>query len=266
MAGTCSASPATDGAQATMTRTLLVRGLLVGLAAGVVAFIFAHFFGEPSVSAAIAVEESGHAHHGGEVELVSRSVQSTFGLLVALLAFGAAIGGLFGLSFAIARGRLGRASARATAGLIALVGFVTIYLVPFIKYPANPPAVGNPETIDRRTQLFFAMMLLSILAAVAAGLLARQIYRFSGWDRVLSGVGIYVALVTICMAILPQVIEVGPDFPAATLWGFRMGSLVTQVAVWVTLGLLYGGLTDRAERPWGPAFRGRTSSNLQPSA
>jgi hypothetical protein len=243
-----------------MTRTLLVRGLLVGLAAGVVAFIFAHIFGEPSVAAAIAVEESGHAHEAGEVELVSRSVQSTFGLLVALLAFGASIGGLFGLAFTLAKGRLGSMGARTSAGLIALVGFVTIYVVPFIKYPANPPAVGNPETIGRRTGLYFIMVLLSALAAVTAVLLARQIYRFSRWDRVLAGVGIYIVLVAICMAILPSINEVGPHFPATTLWGFRTGSFVTQLGVWVTLGLLYGGLTERAERPWGRAPQKRKTA------
>jgi hypothetical protein len=243
-----------------MTRTLLVRGLLVGLAAGVVAFIFAYLFGEPSVAAAIAVEESGHAHAAGEVELVSRSVQSTFGLLVALLAFGASIGGLFGLAFAIARGRLGSMGARTSAGLIALVGFVTIYVVPFIKYPANPPAVGDPETIGRRTGLYFVMMVLSVLAAVAAVSVARHVHRFSGWDRVLAGVGIYSVLVAICMAILPPINEIGPDFPATTLWGIRTGSFVTQLAVWVTLGLLYGGLTERAERPWDRAPRKRKST------
>jgi len=241
---------------------MLVRGLLVGLAAGVVAFIFAHLFGEPAVAAAIAVEESGHAHEAGEVELISRNLQSTVGLLVALLGFGAAIGGLFGLAFALAQGRLGQVGPRTTAGLIALVGFVTISLVPFIKYPANPPAVGNPDTIGRRTQLFFAMMLLSILGAVAAVWLARQIYRFSGWDRALIGVGIYIAIVTICMGILPQVNEVGPGFPAATLWGFRTGSLLTQVAVWVTLGLLYGALTERAEGQKGHQSARRPSSSL----
>jgi Probable cobalt transporter subunit (CbtA) len=242
-----------------MTRTLLVRGLIVGLAAGVVAFIFAHIFGEPSVAAAIAVEEAGQPPGADAMALVSRNVQSTAGLLVALLAFGASIGGLFGLAFAVAQGRMGRLGARATAGLIALVGFVTIYLVPFIKYPANPPSVGRPETIGRRTELYFVMLLLSILDAVAAVWLARQIHRFSGWERALTGVGIYVTLVTICMAILPQVNEVGSAFPAATLWGFRTGSLLTQLAVWATLGLLYGGLTERAELPWGPASRRRTS-------
>jgi Probable cobalt transporter subunit (CbtA) len=232
----------------TMARTLLVRGMLVGLAAGVIAFFVAHFFGEPSIDAAIAVEKAGHVHMAGEVEVVSRAVQSTAGLLTALLGDGVAIGGLFGLAFAVAQGRLGQLGARTRAGLIALVGFVTIAVVPFIKYPANPPSVGSPQTLDRRTALYFSMMLLSILAASSAVWLSRQIHRFSGWDRALSGVGIYVVLVTICMAILPPVNEVGPNFPASTLWGFRTGSFLTQLAVWATLGLLFGALTERAER------------------
>lgn len=246
-----------------MTRTLLVRGLLVGLAAGVVAFIVAQFFGEPAVAAAIAVENAGHSPGADEMALVPRNVQSTAGLLLALLAFGAAIGGLFGLAFAVAQGRLGAMSARTIAALIALVGFVTLYLVPFVKYPPNPPSVGSPETIVRRSQLYLAMMLLSILAAVAAIWLARQIHRFSGWDRALTGVGIYLSLVTICMAILPQVNEVGRDFPAVTLWAFRTGSLLTQLAVWATLGLLYGALTARAEHPRRDGSRTRTSSGLR---
>jgi hypothetical protein len=152
--------------------------------------------------------------------------------------------------------------ARTTAGVIAVIGFVTIYLVPFVKYPANPPAVGNPETIGRRTSLYFIMMLLSVLSAIAAVVVARQIHRLSGWDRVLSGVGIYLALVMICMAIMPQINEVGPHFPAATLWGFRAGSILIQLSVWATLGLLYGGLTDRASNQGRRAAPARTSSSL----
>ena len=236
--------------------------MLVGLAAGMVAFILAHFFGEPSVAAAIAVEGAGHPPEVGMAELVSRSVQSTVGLLVALLAFGASIGGLFGVAFAMAQGRLGRMGARTSAALIALVGFVTIYLVPFIKYPANPPAVGRPETIGQRSGLYFTMVLLSILAAVVAVVVARQIHRFCSWDRVLTGVGIYLTLVTICMAIMPQVNAVGSAFPATTLWSFRAGSLLTEFAVWATLGLLYGGLTDRASRPRRGATAKRTPASL----
>ncbi|MDQ1538363.1 MAG: hypothetical protein QOE58_2756 [Actinomycetota bacterium] len=240
----------------------MVRGMLVGLAAGVVAFIIAHFFGEPSVAAAIAVEEAGHPEDAGMVELVSRGVQSTGGLLVAVLAFGVSIGGLFGSAYAVAQGRLGRMGARTSAGLIALVGFVAIYLVPFIKYPANPPAVGQPETIGRRTALYFTMVLLSILSVVVAIVIARQIHRFSRWDRVLSGVGIYVLLVAICMAIMPQIQEVGPHFPATVLWAFRAGSLLVQLTVWATMGLLYGAVTQRASDQARHTSPERTSSNL----
>lgn len=234
-----------------MTRTLLVRGLLVGVVAGVVAFVVAYFFGEPSVAAAIAVEEHGQVHDPAAVEVVSRSVQSTVGLLAALVGFGASIGGLFGLAFAFCQGRLGDLGVRTSAALIALVGFVTLYLMPFIKYPANPPAVGPPDTLDQRASVFFLMMVLSVLAAVLAVGVASHLGRLSGWHRTLSGVGIYLILTTICMAILPQLNEVGAGFPASTLWEFRTGSLLTQVAVWATLGLLYGALTDRASQVSG---------------
>jgi len=60
---------------------------------------------------------------------------------------------------------------------------VTIYLMPFIKYPANPPAVGRPETLNQRTALFFTMMLLSVLTAVVAVGVSRHLSRLSGWDR-----------------------------------------------------------------------------------
>ena len=124
-----------------MTRSFLIRGLLVGLLAGAVAFVVAHFLGEPSVAAAIAVEESGHAAehmHGDEVELVSRAVQSSIGLLTALLLFGAALGGMFGIGAATAQGRLGRLGARATSALLALAGFVTVSPGAVPEVPRQP--------------------------------------------------------------------------------------------------------------------------------
>jgi len=42
--------------------------------------------------------------------------------------------------------------------LLALAAFITIALVPMLKYPANPPAVGNPDTIGPRTGLYLSML------------------------------------------------------------------------------------------------------------
>src|SRR5438128_2300820 len=128
-----------------MVRTLLLRGMLVGLVAGLLALAFATAFGEPQVDRAISFESQA-ARAAGEppgLALVSRGVQKTVGLATALAVYSVGFGGLFALAFAVAYGRIGHVSPRATAALVALGGFVTVVLVPFIKYPANPPAIGN---------------------------------------------------------------------------------------------------------------------------
>jgi hypothetical protein len=79
-----------------------------------------------------------------------RTIQSTVGLVVAVLIYGAALGGVFAVAYAFAQGRIGRLGARATALLVAAAGFVAVELVPFLKYPANPPAIGSADTIGRR--------------------------------------------------------------------------------------------------------------------
>src|SRR2546427_652732 len=140
-----------------MVRTLLVRGMLVGVVGAAVAFVFAWLFGEPPIDSAIAFE-SAHAAPGvADPELVSRSVQSTLGLGAAVLLYGAAWGGIFAAAFAFGYGRLGALGTRGTSVVLAAVGFLAVYLVPLVKYPANPPAVGDPETIGRRSALYLLM-------------------------------------------------------------------------------------------------------------
>src|SRR5690349_11441473 len=117
MAGTCSVSPATEAGPNNVVRSLLVRGMLVGLAAAALALCVAWAFGEAQVGHAIAFEEHQAALAGEapEPELVSRSVQSTLGLMTGVILFGVAVGGLFALAFAFAYGRIGRFGARTTS-------------------------------------------------------------------------------------------------------------------------------------------------------
>jgi predicted cobalt transporter CbtA len=226
-------------------RSLLVRGMLVGLAAGAAAFVFATAFGESPVDAAIAFE-SAHAT-SEEPELVSRAVQSTFGLATAAGVYGVAFGGLFALAFAFAYGRVGRLSARTTAALLALGGFVTIGVVPFLAYPPNPPATGNPDTIGRRTTLYFLVIVIAIGSALVAMYAGRHLAsRFGGWNATLLAVAGFVVFLGIVVAVLPTVNEVPEGFPAVTLWQFRLASLGTQFTTWATIGLLFGGLTERS--------------------
>src|SRR5215813_6776619 len=150
-----------------MVRALLIRGMLAGALAGLLACAFAWIFGEPQVDVAIGFEQRMHAVAGeaSQPEIVSRAVQSTAGLLTGILVYGCALGGIFSLVFAYAYGRFGPLSPRATAATVTALGFVTLILVPQIKYPANPPSVGAPDTIAVRTALYFILIGLSVIAA-----------------------------------------------------------------------------------------------------
>ncbi|MBN6037976.1 CbtA family protein [Amycolatopsis sp. 195334CR] len=230
-----------------MMRTLLVRGLLAGLAAGVLAAVFAFFVGEPPVDAAIGIEEAGahsheHSHGDEETELVSRDVQSTLGLLIGVGAYAIAGGGLFSLAFAFSYGRLGSLRPRALSALLAVATFVVVVGVPFLKYPANPPAVGQSETIGDRTALYFGFVALSLVFAIGAAVLGRRI---GGWNGGLAGAGAYVALVSVTAALMPSIDEVPDGFPGSTLWTFRIASLGTQLVLWVALGLVFGALAEK---------------------
>jgi predicted cobalt transporter CbtA len=253
-----------------MIRNLLVRGMIAGLVAGLIGFGFARAFGEPSVARAIAFEAQhehaaathGHdhgdasaapadSHDHGDEELVSRDTQAGLGLLTGVAVFGTALGGLFSLVFAFAYGRLGALHARGTSALLALFGFVSVAIVPFLKYPPNPPAIGNPETIGPRTALFFGMVAISIAAAVFAVRLQRRLQaRHGGWNATLIAGAAYIVVIAIAQFALPAVDEVPADFSASLLWHFRLAAIGIQALIWTVLGLVFGALAARElERP-----------------
>ncbi|MFC7842777.1 CbtA family protein [Streptomyces sp. NPDC057382] len=232
-----------------IVRTLLVRGMLAGLGAGVLAFVFAFLVGEGPVDAAIAFEAANSHEHGGE-ELVSRSLQSTAGLATGLLVFGVAVGGIAALAFCFALGRIGRFGARATAALTALAAFLLVYLVPILKYPANPPAVGNPDTIGKRTILFVLMIALSVLLGIVAILLGRRLApAWGNWNASIAAGAAFVAVVAVAMAVLPSGDNTPKGFPATTLWEFRTASIGIQAVLWAAFGLLFGFLAERVLEP-----------------
>jgi Probable cobalt transporter subunit (CbtA) len=231
-----------------MIKTQLVRGMLVGLAAGVLAFAFAYIFGEPQVQHAINFEDHLYRlhHQPPDPVLVSRGVQRTIGLLTGTIFTGVALGGLFSLVFAWAYGRIGPWRPRLTAAVLALAAYVTVTIIPFTKYPANPPTIGNPATIGRRTALFVTMIAISILAAVAAARIRRGLLpRLGGWNAAIIAAGALVVVIAIAELILPAVHETPPGFPADVLYRFRLASLGINATIWITLGLGFGALAER---------------------
>jgi Probable cobalt transporter subunit (CbtA) len=231
-----------------MVRTLLIWGMLVGIVAGLLAFGFAKVFGEPQVDRAIAFEEELDRAKGEppEPELVSRPVQSGVGLLTGVVVYGTALGGLFALAFAFAYQRMGHLSVRATSALLAAAGFLAIFLVPQLKYPSNPPSVGQPETIGYRSEMFFLMILISVAALSLAIVIApRLAARYGNWNGALLAAAVFLIIVVVAQVLLPDINEVPDQFPAVVLWRFRIASLGIQLILWTTFGLLFGFLAER---------------------
>lgn len=250
-----------------MEKQIVGRGLLAGALAGVLAFVFANIFVEPIIGRSIDFEDGvsaaheamagGGAHEHG-VEVFTRGVQSTIGVGIGVLAFSVAMGGLFAVVYCVAYGRFGNVSARTLSLWVAGGMLISLWVVPALKYPPNPPATSLDETIEQRSLLYLLMVLLSALLMVAAVYLGRQLNAKLGtWNATLAAAGAYVVAVLIVMLVLPTIDEtpgpmldgagniVFPGFPAGDLYEFRLYGLATQVVIWATIGLVFGVLAGR---------------------
>jgi predicted cobalt transporter CbtA len=239
-----------------MIGKLLLKGMMAGILAGLLAFAFAHHFGEPQVDRAIGLEKSLSAHthqhstsadNGEEQEVFSRQTQSGIGLMAGMALFGAALGGGVAVVWAFSYQRIGPSNPRALALCLTLAGFLAMSLMPGLKYPPNPPAVGNPDTIGYRTGLYFVMMLLSIGIVISATWLSRQLTPRLGSGNALMWAALFgAALMLVACTLMPTVKEVPDHFPADLLWNFRMSSFGTHLVLWGFIGVAFGALAERA--------------------
>ncbi len=229
-----------------MVSAYLRRGMAAGLLVGLLAGLFSFFAGEPAMDRAVALEEASSGPHHEEV--FSRSTQK-IGLFFATGLFGVTVGGIFGLAFALFRERIAARSDFERSVYLAGAIFAGAFLIPFLKYPANPPGVGDPSTIRERTAAYFALVALSLLAVLIAWLAARALKaRGMETTRVRLVVG---AELVVTVGLLFLILPAGPSasgFPAGLLWEFRLASLGTQLVFWAGLGPLFGLLCERANR------------------
>lgn len=256
-----------------MEKRIIARGLVAGALAGLLSFAYARLFVTPVIGRAVAYEEgrneaAGVNGHG--VELFTRGVQANIGMGFGVLAFSVAMGALFAVAYCVAYGRIGNLSPRLLAIVLAAGMFLSLYLVPALKYPKNPPAVGQEETLQQRTLLFVLIVVFSAVLMISAVWLSRRLSpRLGNWNATLTAAGSYVVAIAIVMPMLPTFDEtpnalrddtgaiVYPGFAADDLYEFRLHSLGTNLVMWVTIALVFAALAARlfrespAERPSG---------------
>jgi predicted cobalt transporter CbtA len=163
-----------------------------------------------------------------------------------------ALGVIFAATFAAVRHRLPGRDDWQRSITWAATAFVVVYLVPFAKYPPNPPAVGDPDTIDERTLLYLAMLVWSIGAVWAAARLGTWLRGRDLPDPArFSAVTVaWFVLVAVGYAVLPG----SPDAvtaPATLIWRFRLASAGGALTLWAVTGVVFGWLSVSAARRTG---------------
>ncbi len=241
----------------------LRRGALAGAAGGALAGAFGYALAEPVMDRAVRLQTAREAaEHAAQqdagltvehsVEVFARSTQHA-GLLVASLVTGLALGVLFGVLYAI-RHRTDQTPGTGRDGwhrslVLGAAAWFAVYLVPFLRYPANPPGVGDPGTIDTRTRGYLAAVAIGILGVTAALRLAGDLHRrgLRPSHRQLAVVA--VLLVTLA---LPFALPANTDpleVPAGLLWQFRVLALITSTLLWAGLAVTFGLLAERDAQP-----------------
>jgi hypothetical protein len=268
-----------------MQQRFILRGFASGALGGLLAFAFARILAEPVIQRSIAYDDgrtaakqalshaAGLAAAASGPDLFSRSVQRNLGLGAGVILFGLALGGLFAVAYVlVTRGMRPSVRPRTVALTIAAAGFAGFFLLPFLKYPANPPGVGHPDTIRARGLLYLAMIAISVVSVIAAALVARRLMRrLGGWNATLLALLALAGWLAIVMAMLPPLghlhanqVHFGhfetetpqplrdrsgaivyPGFPADVLYQFRLYAVIAQVILWGTIGVVFGVLAER---------------------
>jgi len=221
--------------ESTSLGAVLKAAVLAGLVAGAIAAAFHLFLTEPVIDRAIEIEEQLNKAQGAPAKepVVSRQTQKV-GLIFGFLLYGSAWGLLFGVLFYLTRSWLPDWTA-VKRGLVlaALLGW-SVAVFPFLKYPANPPGVGDPETIGYRQALYLGFIALSTIGTLLIFRLQHSIShrKLSGWPILLALYAIYLAVVYIVMPSNPDLIRM----PAQVVWRFRALSLAGLILFCGVLG------------------------------
>jgi predicted cobalt transporter CbtA len=271
------------------------RGALAGFVAGVLGFAVGRIWAEPVINKAIDYESgrdgvidalnkaAGRPLTPDGPEVFSRSIQSTIGMATGTIGFATAMGALIAVAYLVLHGRV-RVRPQTLVWSIAAFGFLGVYLLPFVKYPANPPAIGHDFTIVTRSRLYLTMVIASLVLLGLAVWLGHRLTPKTGMFRAANVAHtdqfgfaraatetpqpitniLPTPLIVDGKTIAPGQI-VYPGFDPDVLWKFRWYSLLNQLLIWTTIAVIFGALLDRFVTGGPePSTRVKTSDGPKP--
>ena len=225
--------------------TFIAITLLSGAIAGAILGTINQVIVEPYIDAAIDIENQ-NAISSGEIfdptDYAAYRIWQKSGGIAAGAVLGMSVGALFGVVFAYSRPSLPGSSNKKKAIILAGIMGTVLFIIPALKYPANPPAVGDPDTIYYRQTLYVAFLAISGFSALGLAMLYRK--TGSSQKRRALVLGAYAAIMISAFVLMPP----NPDqitVPTDLVTGFRIASAMTMITFWGVLGLIFGAFWDR---------------------
>lgn len=225
------------------TLLFIIISLISGIMAGEILACINLFIVEPTTDKAIGYELQKDMAKGEKVdfgEVNSYRIWQKSGTFAAFI--GMAYGGLLGIAYVFVRKYLPFSDDKKKAILLAGLMYLAIYLVPFTKYPPNPPAVGNPDTIGLRDHLYTTFQIASIIIALVMGIL---FFKFRSVTKISY---IVPAIYMVAIASIYFIWEPNPDkieIPMTVVNTFRALTGTTMAIFFVLIGVFFGLLWNK---------------------
>ena len=217
---------------------VIISGALAGAIHGTVNFAIV----EPYLDQAIGIENENLFASGEEddnpqfwADYEEYRVWQKSGQVLAGMILGIAMGSLFGIVYALSRNSLPGKNDVTKAVILAAIMWLTIYLIPFLKYPANPPTVGDAETVVLRSILYISFIAISGFGALGFYKLSQKLQR----DKKYLGILGYVIFIVIAFFVMPE----NPDevtAPMNLVNEFRLMSVLGVTSFWISVGFILG--------------------------
>jgi predicted cobalt transporter CbtA len=229
------------------TFTFIAITLFSGAIAGAILGLINQGIVEPFIDKAIGIETQKQVNAGKVIDFAQQSQYRIYqkeGEIVAATVLGTSLASLFGVVFAYSRSSLPASNNKKKALILAGLMFFVLFLVPALKYPANPPAVGNPATIYYRESLFIGFIAVSGFSTLGLALLYRKLGKNQSKRRRMAIPLIYAAIMAGAYVIFPP----NPDkitIPMDLIVSFRIASVSTIGVFWGLLGIIFGAFWDK---------------------
>ncbi len=220
--------------------TFILISIISGAIAGIILAGMNLFVLEPIIDKAISLETAKIIASGENVDMNEQNsyrIWQKAGSILGGSIFGMAFGSLLGIVYAFSRKALPFSSDRIKAIFLTLVMCIVLFVIPFLKYPGNPPAVGDPETIFLRESLYLGFLGVSAVSALCLGIL---FYKFRNIPHISIIIPLIYAVIISSAFVLfpsnPDKISISMDLVNS----FRIASGLTMVGFWIILGTIFG--------------------------